>query len=181
VSGWRTPSRAGTKSGPREFKPSSIATAYDDAVAHLRGRAQINLPGKATVMQHYESAKRPFVVIVYHNTEIVMYNPYGRIFLNNGGHQTPTTAYKIAEYCPWVRIWRANKAWVIARRLGEGDERPTVAYVNGMVLYPDGTLAAPGESHLEAVARDAAPAPITPRPLRKAPERILCPQLLLVF
>jgi hypothetical protein len=172
--------KTGGKTGPRAFAPSSRENAYAEAVAHLRGRRQINLRGKATRLVAEtrvvagKALSDSVLAIYYHETAIVTYYPDGRIVLDSGGYDTVTNREKMKEYVPGLRAWlqdsvlhvvtnAAHEPLVEEAKLAcnmplDGRRQPALWFGRDndtVTIWPDALMTRGDETRLEAEARIA--------------------------
>jgi len=159
----------------RHFNPHG-GQEYTDAETHLRGRAQLRLPGKATTLYRLDARQ---IAVRYHETDVVTYNgDNGIVAIRSGGWATMTTSSKIHTYCPRVQAWRQNNKLCVgavrvepdplvavareaAVALGEMDasrlldDQPAIVLERGVtgLLLPTGMLMYEHETIADAQAR----------------------------
>lgn len=157
----------------REFYPraANAETPFAAADADLGAkRSQRWLPGRATLLVRLDSER---IAVRFHRANVVVYHASGAVEVSTGGYRghddgqgSVTTKARIKSYAPGMsNLWQHDKRWHV--RL-DGYER-SLPFVDGMALYPDGTLVYPGEDHVVAVARRVAPPP--PPPPRRVRRR----------
>ena len=88
----------------------------------------VNLTSMTATSQVFHDSGE--VGFVYHETEILTKLPGGRIRLNSGGFETPTTKKRINSFLPlgWQVIQR-NFKWYVRTPAGED-----IPFVDGLVL-----------------------------------------------
>lgn len=121
-------------SKPASFRPSSIESAYDEAVAFMAGREVKNVNGPNTTMYADLAHKGP-VIVRYHGNIIVTYEP-GTIALNSQGYRTYTTKERLNWFLPhgWS-VYQAQHKWFV-----HGPSRK-LSFEDGMILTGSGHTA----------------------------------------
>jgi hypothetical protein len=172
-------SRKDAKKDSVDWRPTSIATAYDEALARLGKRNRLRLRGTETTLVAravFDALTNQLieieaVVVKYHQTEIVTYRKDGTIVIRDGGWNTPSTRDKLSTYVPGLRAWSQKpdndrklescmhvaigSPWLEESKhrgryaLPLGDERGHET----IVVWPDGGIGYENETHLEVVAR----------------------------
>ncbi len=72
------------------------------------------------------------IAVKYHDTDIVVYHPDGKIELHCGGWFTVTTKQNISAFSPFT-VWQEKKVWYVNRG-PDFDPGTTVLFKDGMIL-----------------------------------------------
>lgn len=73
------------------------------------------------------------IAVLYHETDVVIYQPHGKTILESGGFRTKTTKERIIEFSP-ARVYQRQSVWY----MGDGS-----AYYDGMEVYDTGVPVKP--------------------------------------
>jgi hypothetical protein len=81
-----------------------------------------------------------------HSTQVLVFHPDGRVVLNSGGWQTPTTKERMntfglqgiyhperGEWVGRVSVWQQSRRWYVTTPTG------TFEYADGLTVFPDGS------------------------------------------
>jgi hypothetical protein len=91
-----------------------------DSIKPIRGRAVEARPiGERRRDWELIEMDGDVVACRLYNTQVVRYYPDGRIGVQCGGWQTPSTADFIYTHSPWPCIKRNNKLWLVVREVAE--------------------------------------------------------------
>ncbi len=170
-----------SKRGKAVFRPTSLATAYEEALKRLGKRDKLRLRGVETLLHRIdvfeEDTNRYLgteaVAVRYHQTDIVWYRKDGTILIRNGGFDfSPTTREKIETYVPGLRLWgqRINGDRKAKSCTHVAFGCPWIADSDGLfskyalplndtrahseiIVWPDGGIGYEGETHAQVVAR----------------------------
>lgn len=101
--------------------PSNHATNFTHATATAY---LANKPSRAAphgTHTRVEATPSGAVIIRHHATEIIRFEPDGRVILDTDGHHTATTKHRLNNYVQGVRIWQKAGVWYMA---ANGHEAP---------------------------------------------------------
>jgi hypothetical protein len=79
------------------------------------------------------------ITVKLHDTDVVTFHPDNSVSLNSSGWRTVTTKDRINCYSPW-RVYSEKGVWYCSR-----PPWSTVAFADGIRLYPDGRVEGAGE------------------------------------
>lgn len=72
------------------------------------------------------------IAVKYHDTDIVIYHPDGKIELDNGGWQTPSTKKNLGTYSPFY-VYQEKGVWYV--HIGpDAHDRNIIEFERGMIL-----------------------------------------------
>lgn len=134
---WGTPTLKNVVTAQPEnvTRSTSRQMNYQEAERELaRGRnGHRRLPGRSTYLHRVNGG----IAMKYHDTDVVVWYPNGRVRLNNGGHDTLTTRQRMSRVTG-VRVGRDRGRTLVMTF--PGGRRTTYPYRNGMVIGPGGEL-----------------------------------------
>lgn len=72
------------------------------------------------------------IAVKYHDTDIVVYHPNGKIELHTGGWRTASTKANLNQYSPF-QVWQSKGIWYIHTG-GPFTDETTREFEDGMIL-----------------------------------------------
>jgi len=81
------------------------------------------------------------IAVKLHSTDVVTFQPDGRVVLTSGGWRTPTTKDRLNKYSP-VNIWSQKGQWLVAPFGQHINQDPSKIFYfqDGTVIHPDGKI-----------------------------------------
>lgn len=105
--------------------------SYQEAKERLGNRESRKLENNTYLQQRGEN-----ITVKLHATDVVTYQPDGKIILDSGGWRTVTTKDRINRYAP-INLWQDKGQWYVGR---SWQKPPQAIYDDNMVIEPDGKL-----------------------------------------
>jgi hypothetical protein len=81
---------------------------------------------------YLEPRANDYIAVKYHNTDIVVYHPDGKIELHCGGWRTATTKRNINAYSPFS-VWQEKGVWYVNKG-PDFDPGTIMEFEDGMIL-----------------------------------------------
>ena len=103
--------------------------SYQDAKTLLDLRKRQGHPRAKLHKNVYLEQRGDAIAVKYHDTDIVVYYPDGKIKLSNGGWKTVSTKQNISTYSPYS-VYQRKGVWYIVTIPNAGARK----FVNGMIL-----------------------------------------------
>lgn len=112
---------------------------YAELDAKLQGRCKTRRKLANNTWAHRSyifSSDKSAIFLLYHNTNILRFDPNGDIIVNVGHWFTVTTKQRLNRYLPLpYGVWSQKGVWMVC-----GHNGPVAVFNNGMVIHPDGTI-----------------------------------------
>ena len=120
----------------------SAPTSFDEAVAVLKGRERCKIAGNTWLEKCGEN-----MVLRYHSTDVVTFQPDGGVVLKSGGWRTVTTKERINWCLPGgFSLSQVKGVWYVMSRLGKNlNENKEHVFQDGIMVYRDGRVEGAGE------------------------------------